>query len=212
MATGGLVLVGLYFGFAGGNIQARTDWIVGLLYGSYVAANVLKWVWWRFNGWGYFSGMAAGMLGVALLPAVTEALGLELLAIEQFPFLLLVAMVGSVVGCLLTPPVEADKLDAFYTRTRPWGFWGPVRERVLAADPAFAVNRDLPRDIFNVVTGIAWQMCLVVVPIFLVIREWASLGWSLAALALTTVLLKRFWRDRLADWPAYCIPNQTNKA
>ena len=138
-------------------------------------------------------------MGVALLPAVTEALGLELLAIEQFPFLLLVAMVGSVVGCLLTPPVEADKLDAFYTRTRPGGFWGPVRERVLAADPAFALNRDLPRDIFNVVTGIAWQMCLVVVPIFLVIREGEGLFWSLLALMVTSLLLKRYWWDRLAD-------------
>ena len=36
-------------------------WIVGALYGGYVMANVLKWYWWRFNGYGYFWGMMAGI-------------------------------------------------------------------------------------------------------------------------------------------------------
>ena len=38
-------------------------WIVGALYGGYVMANVLKWYWWRFNGYGYFWGMVSGIGG-----------------------------------------------------------------------------------------------------------------------------------------------------
>lgn len=197
--TGALVLVGLYFGFAGGNIQARTDWIVGLLYGSYVASNVLKWLWWRFNGFGYFSGMVAGMAGVAVIPPALQAAGCDLLAIEQFPLLLLVAVLGSVGGCLLTPPVEPAQLRQFYRQTRPWGWWGPVAERVMAEDPAFRPNRDLPRDLWNVLVGIVWQMTLVVIPMFAMIRATDSLLWSVAVFAVTTWLLKRFWWDRLED-------------
>ena len=43
-------------------------WIAGALYGGYVMANVLKWIWWRFNGYGYFWGMMAGILGAMLIP------------------------------------------------------------------------------------------------------------------------------------------------
>lgn len=199
LVTGALVLTGLYFGFAGGNIQARTDWIVGLLYGSYVASNVLKWLWWRFNGFGYFSGMAAGMLGVAVIPPALEAAGLQWLAIQQFPLLLAVALLGSVAGCLLTPPVAAEQLKQFYRQTRPWGWWGAVAAQVQAEDPAFRPNRDYWRDLGNVIVGIVWQMTLVVIPMFAMIRATDNLLWSLAVLALTSWLLKKFWWDRLED-------------
>ncbi len=198
-ATTTIVVIGIAFGLAGGNIQARTDWIVGLLYGSYVAANALKWVWWRFNGYGYFYGMLAGMLGVAVLPRVLDAMGCELLAIEQFPLLLIVALLGSIAGCLLTEPDDRAVLMRFYKQTRPWGFWGPVHRQVIAEDPAFERNLNFKRDALNVVVGIIWQMTLVVMPIFLVIRSTDALIASALLFVATSWLLKKHWYDRLED-------------
>ena len=43
-------------------------WLVGALYGGYVMANMLKWYWWRFNGYGYFWGMLSGMLTAMFVP------------------------------------------------------------------------------------------------------------------------------------------------
>ena len=43
-------------------------WLVGALYGGFVIANVLKWYWWRFNGYGYFWGMVAGIGGAMVVP------------------------------------------------------------------------------------------------------------------------------------------------
>lgn len=199
IVTISLVVVGIIFGLAGGNIQARTDWIVGLLYGSYVASNVLKWIWWRFNGYGFFFGMLSGMIGVAILPSMMDALGWQLLAIEQFPFLLIMALSGSIIGCLATPPDDEETLKAFYKKTRPWGFWKPIHEKVVAEDPSFIGNKDFYRDSFNVVVGIIWQMSLVVIPIFLVIRETFSLWLWIGIFALTSWLLKRYWYDRLEN-------------
>lgn len=194
-----LVVIGLIFGFAGGNIQARTDWIVGLLYGSYVASNVLKWIWWRFNGYGFFFGMVFGMIGVAILPLITEALGWNLLGIEQFPFLLLISILGCVIGAYWTPADDEEILKNFYKKTRPWGFWAPIRDKVMAEDPDFVPNKNFGRDAINVVIGIAWQMALVVFPIYLVLRNWTGLTLSLAAVLITSYLLKILWYDKLEN-------------
>jgi hypothetical protein len=48
------------------SINSLTLWITSALFGGYVAANFLKWVWWRFNGWGYFWGMFAGLVVASL--------------------------------------------------------------------------------------------------------------------------------------------------
>lgn len=194
-----IVIVGVSFGLAGGNLQSRTDWIVGLLYGSYVASNVLKWIWWRFNGYGFFFGMASGMLGVALLPYLMLVLDLDLLAIEQFPILFAFSLLGSILGCLLTQPDDEAVLKNFYRRTRPWGFWGPIKEKVMAEDMHFKPNNDFGRDMGNVVVGIVWQMTLVVIPMFFMIRENGQLAVAVLLLLLTSWWLKKHWWDRLED-------------
>lgn len=199
LVTFGLVIVGLIFGFMGSNIQDRTDWIVGLLYGSYVASNVLKWIWWRFNGYGFFFGMLSGILAVAFMPDILTALGYDLLAIEQFPILFLISIGGSVLGCLLTPPDETEVLKQFYKQTRPWGFWAPIRDAVMAEDPDFRPNGDFGRDTLNVVVGIIWQMALVVLPIYLVLKNWTVLGLTMIVLVVTSWVLKKNWYDKLED-------------
>ena len=55
-----LVVVGLVFGLFATSLNSLTLWITSSLYGGYAAANVLKWIWWRFNGMGYFFGMLGG--------------------------------------------------------------------------------------------------------------------------------------------------------
>ena len=47
-------------------------WIVGSLNGAYVIANVLKWFWWRFNGYGYFWGMMTGIASAMFVPTLRE--------------------------------------------------------------------------------------------------------------------------------------------
>jgi SSS family solute:Na+ symporter len=61
-----MVIISIIFGFFAKDVNDVLQWIVGGLYGSYVAANVLKWYWWRFNGNGFFYGMVGG-----LIPALT---------------------------------------------------------------------------------------------------------------------------------------------
>jgi Na+/proline symporter len=56
-----VVAVGIFFGYYLSDLNTLILWITAGLYGGYVAPNVLKWLWWRLNGAGYFAGMVCGM-------------------------------------------------------------------------------------------------------------------------------------------------------
>lgn len=190
-----LVVVGVGFGFFAKSLNSLTLWITSSLYGGYAAANVLKWIWWRFNGYGYFWGMVAGLaastLKLIFLPEVNDVL--------LFPAVLAFSFAGCLAGSLLTPPDDEEVLESFYRNVRPWGFWKPVREKVQAKYPDFEKNKDFGRDCFNILVGIVWQMCLVVAPIYLVIHNLTAFWITVAIFAAMSVLLKFFWYDHLKD-------------
>src|SRR5690606_20887236 len=50
------VIFGVSIGFFIPTLNQVIQWLVSALYGGYTAANLLKWYWWRFNGYGYFWG------------------------------------------------------------------------------------------------------------------------------------------------------------
>ena len=66
----GVVVLSTLIGLYVMSINTVIQWIVSALYGGYIAANVLKWHWWRFNGHGYFWGMAAGIVASMIFPFV----------------------------------------------------------------------------------------------------------------------------------------------
>ena len=51
-----VVAIGIILGFFAKDVNSLLQWIVSGLYGGYIAANVLKWYWWRFNANGFFMG------------------------------------------------------------------------------------------------------------------------------------------------------------
>ncbi|MEZ4987108.1 MAG: sodium:solute symporter family protein [Saprospiraceae bacterium] len=190
-----LVVLGVWVGFHIDSIDSLTKWIVGSLYGGYAAANVLKWIWWRFNGYGYFWGMLTGLIASLAVPQIFPGA----FSLHTFPLILLLSFIGSIAGTLLTPPVDTPSLMAFYKNVRPWGFWKPIHDLVVAEDPNFKGNTQLSRDIFNIIVGTAWQMSMVVIPMYLLIREYTHLAYSIAVLAVCSVLLKLYWWDKLED-------------
>jgi len=189
------VLLGFLFGIIVGSINEVMLWIVNALWGGYTAANVLKWYWWRLNGYGYFWGMVAGIGSAFVIAAFIPSVA----ALSAFPYVLGISIVGCVAGSLLTDPEPDDVLIDFYTRVKPWGFWGPVLAKVRLRHPDFQPNRNFRRDMFNVVVGTAWQTTLVALPIFIVTHETASMLVTLGVLAATSVILKFNWWNKLDE-------------
>ena len=188
-----LVTIGVIAGFFAESINSLTLWITSALYGGYAAANVLKWIWWRFNGYGYFFGMLGGLLASTFIPGLYP----DTAAIYIFPHILLASFVGCILGTLLSPPDEEEVLKKFYRDTRPWGFWKPVIDKIKAEDENFRPNNNFGIDMLNVGIGIVWQMTLVVMPIYLIIKSMTAFYISLAIFVATSILLKKLWYDKL---------------
>ncbi len=188
-----LVAVSIVFGFFAKDVNDVLQWIVSGLYGSYVAANVLKWYWWRFNGNGFFWGMVGG-----LVPALTFRFIFDgVLDLYTFPLMLLISVVACIIGTYTAKPVDEDVLKAFYKNVRPWGFWKPIHDKVVAEDPRFEANKNFGRDMFNVAVGIVWQTSLVIFPIYLVLMKFQYMAIWIGVAVITSFILKKSWYDKL---------------
>lgn len=189
-----VVVAGVFFGFLAKDVNDILQWIVGGLYGGYVAANCLKWYWWRFNANGFFWGMAVGIGAALLMPYVTTGLPLF-----WWPALFVLSLIGCVVGTYAAPPTDLAVLKSFYKNVKPWGFWQPIHELVVAEEPTFKGNKNFKLDMFNVFLGIVAQLCLTIFPMYLITGMYTQLAVNLAVLAVIVVILKRTWWNRLED-------------
>ncbi|MGI4736058.1 MAG: hypothetical protein ACRYG7_12855, partial [Janthinobacterium lividum] len=165
------------------------------LYGGYIASNVLKWHWWRFNATGFFVGMTTGIVAAMIFGVLIPAGNL----LYWFPVLFGISMAGSIIGTYLAPPTEAAVLQNFYKTVRPWGFWGPVLAQVQAQDPSFQPNRNFGRNMLNVGLGIIAQLGLTILPMYLLLSQHLPLALVVVMLAVVGFILKKTWWNRLSD-------------
>ena len=194
----GVVVLGVVFGWYVSSVNSVVLWIVSALWGGYTASNMLKWYWWRFNGYGYFWGMVTGIISSLIVPKALPSV----LPVNAFPLVLGISLVGCLAGTLLTKPEDEEVLKDFYRRVRPWGFWGPILKQVQEEDPSFQRNRDFWRDMFNIVVGICWQVSLVALPIYIVIQKFDAALIAAVIIAVTSVILKFTWYNHLGDLEA----------
>jgi uncharacterized sodium:solute symporter family permease YidK len=191
-----VVGVGVILGFFVKDVNSVLQWIVSALYGGYVASNVLKWHWWRFNANGFFYGMLTGILTSMIFSVLIPDGQL----LYWFPVLFFLSLAGSVIGSYATPPTEMHVLKLFYSNIRPWGFWEPVKLAVLADDPSFQPNKNFKINMFNVVIGTIAQLCLTILPMYLILMQKLPLLVTVAILVVIVFLLKRTWWDKLKDY------------
>jgi hypothetical protein len=90
-------------------------------------------------------------------------------------------------------------LKKFYRTVKPWGFWQPIHQLVVADDPSFAPNKRFKLDMFNVVLGIIAQCCLTVLPMYIVLWMKLPLFITILVLSIIIVVLKKTWWNKLED-------------
>jgi Na+/proline symporter len=191
-----VVAVGVILGFFVRDVNSVLQWIVSALYGGYVASNVLKWHWWRFNASGFFFGMLSGIVSAMVFSLLIPPGGL----LYWFPLLFLISLAGSVIGSYATAPTDMGVLTAFYSNVRPWGAWGPVKKLVMAGDDSFVPNKNFKLNMFNVVIGTIGQLCLTILPMYLILNQKLSLAVTAGLLAVIMLILKKTWWNKLKDY------------
>ncbi len=189
-----VVIAGIVLGFFAKDVNSILQWIVGALYGGYIAANVLKWYWWRFNANGFFWGMMAGIAAALVFPLLFDGLPLY-----KWPLLFLISIAGCIIGTYTAPPSDEGTLKSFYSTVKPWGFWKPVHDKVMAENPDFIPNKRFGTDMFNVLLGIIAQCCLTLLPMYIVLGMQAPLWTVILILAVIIFILKRTWWNKLEN-------------
>ena len=190
-----VVIISIIFGIFAQDVNSVLQWIVSALYGSYVISNVLKWYWWRFNGYGYFWGMVAGIIPALIFPYLFK----DTLDIWYFPWILLISLAGALAGTFLSKPTDEATLKSFYSTVNPWGFWKPIRLKVQAENPGFKPNKNFGIDMFNVLMGTIAQTALIALPIYIVLQKSVPIWISSIIVVISAIVLKRTWWDKLPD-------------
>lgn len=164
-----LVIAGI-----GTSIALSSDQILRLLQigmtivGASGVLMLLRWFWWRVNGW---ADLAAQVLGLPVTLFFTQGPGREwvrALAARfgngsaddnyglAFLFTVVVSSALWIIVMLLTKPEPDEKLCAFYRKVRPYGFWGPVARLC----PDVVVTDSFARDVVRYIYGLTLSLCL----------------------------------------------------
>jgi Na+/proline symporter len=112
------------------------------------AVLILRWFWWRINAWAEIAALVGSVIVAAVLYYVPSLRALSY-GVKSMTTAGLVTVLWIVVMYVTRPESEAT-LDAFYTRARPGGAWGPVRART-----GLTPRQDLRDDVLRVVGGVA---------------------------------------------------------
>ena len=186
VATVGIVIAGILIGYQAQSIAQIWSWMMMALGAGVVIPNVLRWYWWRMNGWGYAAGTMAGILF-----SVIALFMPELPMYVVFPPIVIASLLASVTVTLASPPVDEPVLISFYESVRPFGFWKPVRNRCGLPGEVLSDSSESPwRALMNTMLGMVAITGIYLFPMYLV-GHWymKAFVWLGVALLAAVVLI-----------------------
>lgn len=200
-----LIILGVCIGFAATSINQMFTWIMGTLGAGVLMPNVLRWYWWRMNGWGYAAGAVSGMV-LSLIQAFVPYFG-GLPLYVTFPAIIVLVLAITITVTLRTEPTDEQTLRRFYSQVRPSGFWKPVAREVKQPAPHFGKAYSL-RSLWSILVGIPWMIALYLLPTYLVLHRYNEALISLAIVAAGSVVLYFTWYKGLGEAEPIPVPSE----
>ncbi|GAB4380695.1 MAG: Na+:solute symporter [Calditrichia bacterium] len=188
-----IVLLGLLFTLAIRNINEIWGWITSSLGAGLLIPTLARWYWWRMNGYGFAAGTVAGMVA-----AVLQRIFLPYIP-EYFAFIIATtsSLIGMVVATYLSRPTDESVLFEFYKRTRPFGFWGPIRKKI-SPRKLQEINQENRRDIISTFFAVPWQVVLFLTGMAVIMKRWDEFLWLLIILLILSLGLYFNWFRHLS--------------
>ncbi len=131
-----------------------------------------RWFWWRINAYTEITALTLGLIGGILHLFLPDSVVLFGFPWSELPFEIKIALYTGIIVPIsiavtyMTPRVPVEKLDAFYRKVRPGGFWGVLSKETLAL-PGKAVNKTTLMDIaagiclcFGISLGVGYAILL----------------------------------------------------
>lgn len=188
-----IVVTGLLFSLLIKNINEIWGWITMSIGGGMIIPQLARWYWWRLNGYGFAIGTGAGMIAAV----VQRALWPDVPEYVSFSFVSITSLIAMILGTLLTPATDDETLKTFYKKTRPFGFWGHIKNS-LPSPVRQQVNQENRRDIISLFFAVPWQVVLFLFLMMMVMQRWTTVGWLAISLAFLSFGLYHFWFKHLS--------------
>jgi len=186
-----IVVLGLALMLIIKNINEIWGWITMSIGAGLIVPQLIRWYWWRLNGYGYAIGMAVGMLASIIWKIFAPEATAEY---WSFLFAAGISAVATIIGTILTKPTDGRVLDNFYRVTRPFGFWGPIRAK-LPEKIRRQINSENRRDIISIFFAVPWQVCLFMMWMVLVMKRFDTfLNLLLVVIVLSLTLYFTWFR------------------
>ncbi len=189
-----IVLIGLLFSLLITNINEIWGWITMGIGAGLIVPMLVRWYWWRFNGYGFAIGTLMGLLAAMFqrffLPGIPEY--------WAFSFASGMSFIGLVAGTLLTPQTNEDVLLHFYKKTRPFGFWGPIKAK-LKPGHLEKIKKENRRDVISIFFAVPWQIILFLTLMMFMVQEWFKFGSLLIVLTIISFVLYMIWFRHLDE-------------
>jgi SSS family solute:Na+ symporter len=187
-ATLTIISVGFTIGVATSSINNLWSWIIMSLGAGMLGPMVLRLYWWRTNACGFAWGMMLGSAGSVLQRVFFQ----DLHEWWQLGVMVGLSFGGTIIGSLCSRPAAPETLREFFGKTRPFGFWGPVSS--LWSKPELGQMRSEHfRDIVTVPFAMLLQVSLFLVLMQIVIKDYASLVWTVPTAAVSALGVFWFW-------------------
>ena len=187
-----VMLAGFAAAYSTKNINDIWGWLTMGLVGGTMIPTVLRLYWWRFNGSGFalgtLAGLAAALLQRVILPAMPEW--------QQFLYMVGAGLAGSIIATYIRPPTERSVLENFYRTTKPFGLWAPLR-KTLGAEEGAAMAKEHKYDLISLPFAFFWQLTMLMLPLFLIIKQFRASAVTASILAVSLTGLYFFWYRKL---------------
>ncbi len=188
-----IVALALLFSLTIKNINEIWGWItMGIGAGMFIP-QVIRWYWWRFNGYGFAIGTAFGMVAALL----TKAFGGPIP--EYYSFLIAsgTSLIGCIIGTYINSSTDEEVLFNFYKVTRPFGFWHNIRNK-LPMESLSQIHEENRRDIIATFIAVPWQIVLFLTGMMIVLKQWENVLNLSFLLILLSAGLYWFWFRHLS--------------
>jgi Na+/proline symporter len=198
LASSLLILTGILISYFGTSINTAFLWIFGTLAAGILPPNVLRWYWWRLNGWGYAAGVLGGMaLSLGQAVADTSLFSSPLPLYVGFPIIAIASTIVTITVTLLTKPADLRTLESFYENVQPAGAWSPIRARVLARNLQFKRETPFRLEALNTLLALVGICALYVGTLYLILNRHVTAFACFSTTAIMCVALYFTWYKHL---------------
>jgi Na+/proline symporter len=192
LASVAAILIGFVFSLSFANIVTAWETMVFIVVTVILVPATLRWFYWRFGAKGFVWSMGVS----AVLIFLRIIFFGKLHAAASLATDMGLCLVTTVVVTLLTKPADMEILVKFYSKIRPFGFWGPVRREAVKRGLVPAKDKMPAIDALNGLITAVFQFSLALLPFYAFLRNWTQFGiWACVAIGLSIVLYFTWYKN-----------------